>query len=176
MSVDKAALDLGARPACLDRAGRALATVDHGDQGCGDTLEEMLVVAGGFACAPVPGNVVIQGVSHDQAPASGVGAVEEDLVVDPALVSDLVIGDISEPAPRKPPFHGGVADPRVSCDLPQSGGRCVVLDELSKHRCVGDIAAGFGGWCTADFASPRIGALGCAYVALKCPGFSSDRF
>mgnify|MGYP001552725027 FL=1 len=115
--MDEAALDFGARPACLDRAGCALATVDHSDQGRGDAFAQLLVVAGGFACAPVPGDDVVQGGGHNETSAGGVGAVEEDLVVDPGFVPDRGIRHINEPAPRKPSFHGGVADPSGSCDL-----------------------------------------------------------
>ena len=145
LGVDEAALDLGARPACFDCAGGALAAVDDGDQGCGDAFEEVLVVAGGFVGAPVPGDDVVQGGGNNETSACGVGAVKEDLVVDPAVVSDRGIRHIDKPASRKLPFYGGAADSGVFCVLPQGGGRCAVLDELSKHRCVSEIAAGFGG-------------------------------
>ena len=95
LGVDEAALHFRCGPACLDCAGSALAAVDDSDQGRGDTFEELLVVAGGLTCAPVPGDDVIQGGGYDETPAGGVGAVDEDLVVDPAFVPDRGIGDIN---------------------------------------------------------------------------------
>lgn len=95
LGVDQAALDLGVRPAAFDRAGSTLATVDHGDKWRGDAFTQLLVVAGGFVCAPMPGDDVVQGGSHNQASAGGVGAVEEDLVVDSAFMPDRRIGDIN---------------------------------------------------------------------------------
>lgn len=42
---------------------------------------------------------VIQGRCRDQAAADGVGAVEENLVVDPLVVAGGGVGHIDEPAP-----------------------------------------------------------------------------
>lgn len=58
---------------------------------CGD--------AGEFECELVDG-----------ASAGGVGAVKEDLVIDPSGVSDGGVGYVDEPAPGESSFHGGVTD------------------------------------------------------------------
>ena len=60
--------------------------------------------------APVPGDDVVDGSGHDETSAGGVGAVKEDLVIDPSGVSDGGVGYVDKPAPGESSFHGGVAD------------------------------------------------------------------
>ena len=110
LGVDEAALDFRGRPALFDRAVCALAAVDDGDEWGFDAFKQQLVVAGGFVFAPVPGNHVVDGRRDDQAAASGVGAVKEDLVVDPLVVAGGGVRHINEPAPLEAPLHGGAAN------------------------------------------------------------------
>lgn len=163
--MDEAALDCGGGPARGDCVGGAASTVDDGDQWCGDAFDEESVVVGGFVGAPVPGDDVGGGCGDDEARAGGVGAVEEDLVVDLAGVAVGGVGDVDEPASGESSFHGGVADTVASGDGCQRCCRCAVFDELGEHCGVGDVRAGFRAGGSAGCASPAGGAFARGSVA-----------
>ena len=110
LGVDEAALDFRGGPALFDRAVCSLAAVDAGDEWGFDAFEQSLVVACGFVFAPVPGDDVVDGRRDNQTAAGGVGAVEEDLVVDPLVVAGGGVWHINEPAPLEASLHGGSAD------------------------------------------------------------------
>ena len=152
--MDEAALDFRGRPALSNRAESSLATVDDSNQWRFDAFEKSLIIAGGFVFAPVPGDDVIKCCCHDQAAGGGVGAVEEDLVVDPACMSDGGIWDVDEPAPAKPAFHRGMTDAVALCYCFYRRCRGAVVDELVKHCSVSDIASAFDAGCATDLASP----------------------
>ena len=87
-------MDFGFWPAVFDRGCGSLAAVDDDNERGWDAFEEALVVMDGFVFAPVPGDDVVECCCHDQAAACGVGAVEEDLVVNPACMPDGGIWDV----------------------------------------------------------------------------------
>ena len=59
------------------------------------SLIAVFVGVGGFAFGPVPGNNVVMACCYKQAACCGVGAVDEDLVVD--AVGVWGVGDINKP-------------------------------------------------------------------------------
>ena len=50
---------------------------------------------GGFVFGPVPGDDVVVAGCHEQASGGGVGAVDEDLIVNALRVT--VVGDVDKP-------------------------------------------------------------------------------
>ena len=152
--MDQAALDHGGRPAFLDSAGGSLSSIDHSDHRGGDTLKQLLVVQAGFTPAPVPGQDIIQGGCHDKTPATGIGSIDKDLVIDRPGVLDHRVRYFNQPAPTKPSLQRGRAHPNLLCGVFQATTRGAVINELPEHRRVGDIRSGFGGGCSAEFAPP----------------------
>lgn len=65
LGVDKAALDFCFWPARCDRGGGPSSTVDDGNHRGGDRFDQPPVVVGGFACAPSPGDDVVDAGGDD---------------------------------------------------------------------------------------------------------------
>ena len=165
LGVDEAALDAGGWPAFFDGAVGSLSAVDDGGQWWADAFEEALVVEGGFVCAPVPGDDVVDGGGDDQAAGGGVGAVEENLVVDASGVSGGGVWGVDEPEGGESALQCSWGASGVVGDGGQAGAGGAVVDELGEGCGVGDVGAVFGAGGAALFTAPSGGAFGGGSVA-----------
>ena len=76
-----------------------MAAVEDDAQRFSDLREQLGVGVGGFAFRPVPCDDVVIAGRDEQAASGGVGAVDEDLVVD--AVRFTIVGYIDEPKWRE---------------------------------------------------------------------------
>ena len=165
LGVDQAALDFRVRPALFDRAVGALAAVDDGDEWGFDAFKQELVVAGGFVFAPVSGDHVVDCRRDDQTAAGGVGAVEEDLVVNPFVVACGGVRHINEPERFESTLHRARRAPHAAGNSIEAGAGGEVVDEGGERRRVGDVASAFHAGGAALFAPPSGGAFAGGAVA-----------
>lgn len=125
-------MDFGVWPARFNCACGSSATVDHSDQRCFDALEQALVVVCGFLFAPVPGDDVVERCRHDQTATCGVGAVDEDLVVDPACMADGRVRHVNQPKGIEFALQRTCRAAHVAGDRRKTGPGGQVLDERTK--------------------------------------------
>lgn len=130
LDVDEAALHCCCWPEGFDGGLGALAAVGGDQDRGGDAGQEFGVGGGGFPSAPVPVDDVGGGGGDQQAAAGEVGAVDEDLVVDPVRVGG--VGYLDVPAPGEASLQGAGSDMLGGCDLVE--GLCAggPVDERSE--------------------------------------------
>lgn len=78
---------------------------------------------------------MVQGGCHDQAPAGGAAAVEENLVVDPVGMSAGGIRHVKKPAPFGASLHGGTVYAVLFREVFQRSCGGAMLDETSPRWC-----------------------------------------
>lgn len=140
-------MDGGGWPACLDSGVGAASAVADDDLGWGDVFDQADVGGGVFACGPVPGDDVGGGRCDQKASYGGVGAVDEDLVVD--AVGVWLVGYVDVPVGGKSSSETPACQAK-GCGV---GGQCLgagdVVDEVGEVGFVGQVGSGFGGGCAA---------------------------
>lgn len=140
----------------FDGAVGALSSVDDGHQWWGEIFDEPCVVGGGFFPAPIPGDDVGWCAGDQKAAAGGVGAVEEDLVVD--AWRSMGWGDPDEPVVLHLAVHRGGANAN---GLRQLGDGCfasAMIDKQAEPLGCGDVLAAFGVGGAAVSTAPSGGA------------------
>lgn len=74
---------------------RLVRGVEDDAERLGDFVKKLRVCVDSFVFGPVPSNDVVAAGCHKQAARRGVGAVDEDLIVD--ALRGTVVGDVDEP-------------------------------------------------------------------------------
>lgn len=118
---------------------------------------------------PVPRNDVVAAGCHKQAASRGVGAVDEDLIVD--ALQGTVVGDVDEPKRLESAIKCPTTHPLLPGEFRQ---RCCgggIGDEGFKVAGLREIGAGSccGATAVRVFAPPPGCAFGCGSVFLHLP-------